>query len=127
MIPASDEHDTLPNTEGNPYVALWRAVILQAFLDMASNSLNKTTNGQKHTAIHWLLHPSRDLHTVCDFAGIHPDEVIARARRVMAENGLHWRLPPGKSAQLQFIKRSEKRKEYRLRKNMLMTGVMNGS
>jgi len=115
MIPASNEHDTIPNTEGNPYIALWRAVILQEFFDMVSNSLNKTTNGQKHTAIHWLLHPSRDLHTVCDFAGIHPDEVIARAQRAMAENGLNWRFHPGKSAQ--FIKRREKR---------LMTGAING-
>ena len=89
--------------------ALWRAVMLQAFTDMASKTKIRKLIRQKTISSYWLTHSSKNLFTVCDFAGMHPDTVMKRARRVALENGLNWKLPPGKSHKY------EVRKKYRLK------------
>lgn len=76
------DSDSLVHSDGDPYAALWRAVLMQAFFDMTCTYFPKKTRHLKHQAATYLTHHSRDLHTVCDYAGVHPDEIVKRARAV---------------------------------------------
>lgn len=88
---------------------LWKAVIMQAYQDMVSKTTIPKLIVQKYLATEWLTHPSKDLFTVCDYAGVHPDDIMRRASNAALQDGLNWRLPPGK--------RKDFEKQQRWRKN----------
>lgn len=110
---AIEENDFFPAdnnpTSRSPEERLWRAVVLQAFIDLAGNTYTEKTIHIKHRATHWLTTPSRDLFNVCDMADMQPQTIMARARRARDENGLNWRLPPRQSPHYEL------RKKYRLK------------
>ena len=73
---------------------LWRAVITQALMDAASQSLKPDIQRARREALHWLLSSSSDFETVCDHAGMDPSYVRLKARQALAR-GCEWRLPAG--------------------------------
>lgn len=73
---------------------LWRAVITQALMDAASQSLKSEARRTKHDALKWLLSESRDFEAVCDHAGFDPGYVRRRAKEAL-QRGCEWRLASG--------------------------------
>jgi len=59
-------------------VRLWRAVIVVAFEDVSSDSLNKIDAYRKKEAHTWLLGKSKDFEQVCYYAEIDPEFVKDR-------------------------------------------------
>jgi type II secretory pathway component PulJ len=89
-------------------MALWTAVITQALMDALSRSPNKEAQFHKHEAIRWLTENSKDFIEVCHNAGLNPDNVRRKAKKVIANPTL-WRAEAGKG------KRYLERKRYRLK------------
>jgi hypothetical protein len=89
-------------------MALWTAVITQAVMDALSRSANKEAQFHKHEAIRWLTENSKDFIDVCLNAGMNPDDVRKKAKRVIANPPL-WRAEAGTG------KRYLERKKYRLK------------
>lgn len=76
--------------------ALWRAVIVQALMDSASNSHKAEAKFFKTQAMQWLCGSHPDFATVCDYAGMEPAYVRRMAKRALL-NGCKWRLEAGVS------------------------------
>jgi hypothetical protein len=98
----SDDEDKIAPVRGDR--ALWRAVILQALEDAASQSKKVSEQYYKTEAIHWLEGRSEDFVTVCDLAGFAYKDVRAAAKRALL-NGCKWRLPAGTGIKAQKKKR----------------------
>lgn len=98
----------------DPHMVLWKAVILQAFADMASQSKNRELQIDKELAKIWVFSNSKDFYMVCDLANYHPDDIRKKAKEII-KNGLQWRAPAGKGA------RYEERKKYREKMKYLFT------
>lgn len=95
--------------------ALWRAVILQAFLDMASKTKNRKLVRKRDIAAFWLSEGSRSLRMVCDYADLDMDVVIKHARLVGVGQGLNWKKQAGTSPNYEIYKmRRLKRKQLKL-------------
>lgn len=86
--------------------ALWVAVITQALQDVLSNCKKSESIYQKHEAINWLTSNSKDFNDVCLCAGLNPDYVRRKAKKIIA-NPKSWRAEAGKG------KRYDERKKYR--------------
>jgi hypothetical protein len=71
-------------------IALWRAVIVQALMDAASQSNKQEMRYDKSQALCWLSGVSEDFRTVCDLAFFPPDYVRSRAEQSLAR-GCQWR------------------------------------
>ncbi len=85
--------------------ALWRAVILQALEDAASNSAKVSERYHKTQALHWLNGTGKDFVLVCDYAGLDP-EVIRKKIKQALSRGCKWRAEAGCGS-----KRTKKTKE----------------
>lgn len=63
--------------------ALWRAVILQAFVDISTNSQKVEDKIAKRFARSWLLGMSEEFKLVCSMAGYNPYYVGKKAVGIM--------------------------------------------
>ncbi len=77
--------------------ALWRAVILQALTDAASESKKYEAQLEKEKARRWLLAAGEDFATVCDLAGFDVSRVRRHVRRALA-GGCQWRMAQQESS-----------------------------
>lgn len=97
----------------SPEQRLWRAVILQAFLDLASNATSRDIVEGKHWAKLWLFSSSRDLFMVCDFADIHPHAIRKSADKIQAER-IEYRTLSGNGSR--YMERKMYRENQKLKK-----------
>ncbi|MEQ1706626.1 MAG: hypothetical protein ABL867_11745 [Rickettsiales bacterium] len=87
-------------------MALWVAVITQAIMDARSRCKKSESIYQKHEAICWLTGGSKDFNDVCLCAGLNPDYVRHKAKKIITSPE-PWRAEAGKG------KRYNERKKYR--------------
>ena len=66
--------------------ALWRAVILQAFIDMKNNSKKKLANTFRVKATLWFNLKNKDFLTVCNYANLDPYYVWKKAEIIKNNN-----------------------------------------
>ena len=69
------------------YRSLWRAVILQALLDIKSNSNNDMTNVNKAKAILWINLNKKDFLDVCHRAELSPEKVYKIKLKILENQG----------------------------------------
>jgi|CXWL01.1.fsa_nt_gi hypothetical protein len=86
--------------------ALWVAVITQAMMDALSRCKKTESLYQKHEAICWLTSNNKDFIDVCLAAGMNPDYVRLKAKKVLVAP-VPWRAEAGQG------KRYQERKKYR--------------
>ena len=86
--------------------ALWVAVITQAMMDALSRCKKSESLYQKHEATCWLTSNSKDFVDVCLSAGMNPDYVRHKAKKVLV-TPVPWRAEAGQG------KRYQERKKYR--------------
>lgn len=67
-------------------IALWRAVILQCFVDLQNNSKKKIANTYRIKALMWFNLKNPDFLTVCDYAGLDPNYVYEKSRKIKEKN-----------------------------------------
>ena len=65
------------------YRAMWRAVILQAFIDITNNYTRTEDKIAKYNAKSWLLKMSNDFIDVCVLADYDPYFVMQKAKEVI--------------------------------------------
>ena len=63
-------------------IALWKAVILQALIDLQSNSKKKIANTYRIKALMWFNLKNEDFIKTCNYAGLDPKYVYERAMKV---------------------------------------------
>ncbi|MEK6745985.1 MAG: hypothetical protein AABY33_03025 [Pseudomonadota bacterium] len=86
--------------------ALWVAVITQAMMDALSRCKKSESIYSKQEAIRWLTGNSKDFNDVCLCAGMNPDYVRRKAKKIIA-SPRNWRAEAGKGS------RYHERKKYR--------------
>ena len=86
--------------------AMWVAVITQAMMDALSKSRKSEALYYKQEATTWLTENSPSFVMVCQLAGLHPDDIRRKAKRVIAAPK-GWRMEAGKG------KRYAQRKAHR--------------
>ena len=64
--------------------ALWRSVILQAFMDLAGNSKRTEDIVAKRKALLWFSMFNQDFLTICDYANLDPAFVYKKAQLVIS-------------------------------------------
>lgn len=62
-----------------PEKSLWKAVILQAFIDLKNNSKKKIANTYRVKAILWFNMNNNDFIATCHYAGLDPQYVWKKA------------------------------------------------
>ena len=62
--------------------ALWKAVILQAFVDLKNNSKKKLANTFRVKATLWFNLKNKDFLTVCYYANLNPYYVWKKAEAI---------------------------------------------
>ena len=67
-------------------IALWKAVILQALVDLQSNSKKKIANTYRVKALMWFNLKNEEFLTVCNYAGLDPKYVYEKSRIVKDNN-----------------------------------------
>lgn len=67
-------------------IALWKAVILQAMLDLQTNSKKKIANTYRVKALMWFNLKNEDFLTVCNYAGLDPLYVYQKSQIVKKNN-----------------------------------------
>lgn len=77
-----ESHSNIP-TEERKAIALWRAVILQAILDAATDSAKPRMKSVKKAALEWLDINNPDFIEVCSYAKYSPTKVIAKAHNAL--------------------------------------------
>ena len=65
------------------YRSLWRAVILQALLDIKTNSNNNTANLNRTRAIVWINLNKKDFLDVCNRAELNPKQIYETKLRIL--------------------------------------------
>ena len=73
----------------NNYRSLWRAVVLQALLDIKSNSNNDMTNVNKAKAILWINLNKKDFLDVCHRAELNPKQIYETKLRILGQQKSH--------------------------------------
>ena len=66
----------------SPEKALWKAVLLQAFVDLQNNSKKKIANTYRVRNLFWFSIKNREFLDVCNYAGLDPDYVISKAKNI---------------------------------------------
>jgi hypothetical protein len=69
----------LHNSDVDREQSLWKAVVLQAFIDLKNNSRKKIANTHRVKAILWFNLNNSDFLAVCGFANLDPNYVWSRA------------------------------------------------
>ena len=82
-IYATDEIEEEYNKAYKGYRALWRAVIMQAMIDIENNSSRTEDCVAKAKAISWFLYPSKDFYTACLLADYDSKYVIEKAKTII--------------------------------------------
>jgi hypothetical protein len=77
---------------------LWIAVLQRAIDDACSKPNTQITAAEVQAARIWLTRPSRDFNDVCNLAGLDPEAVRDRARRLIPSDDL-----PGVGKNLQEL------------------------
>lgn len=67
-------------------IALWKAVILQALVDLQSNSKKKIANTYRIKALMWFNLKNKEFLTVCNYAGLDPKYVYEKSRLIKENN-----------------------------------------
>ena len=67
-------------------IALWKAVILQALVDLQSNSKKKIANTYRVKSLMWFNLKNKDFITVCNYAGLDPQYVYDKSRIIKKNN-----------------------------------------
>ena len=67
-------------------IALWKAVILQALVDLQSNSKKKIANTYRIKALMWFNLKNEEFITVCNYAGLDPKYVYEKSRIIKENN-----------------------------------------
>lgn len=67
-------------------IALWKAVILQALVDLQSNSKKKIANTYRVKALMWFNLKNEEFLTVCNYAGLDPKYVYEKSRIIKDNN-----------------------------------------
>ena len=67
-------------------IALWKAVILQALIDLQSQSKKKIATTYRIKALMWFNLKNQDFITVCHFAGLNPYYVYEKAQIIKNRN-----------------------------------------
>ena len=67
-------------------IALWRAVLLQAFIDLKTKSKKHVKKPVKREAVKWFRANKRDLMDVCALADYDYHMVAKKAEEILAEN-----------------------------------------
>lgn len=73
-------YDQYSNDNYKKEIALWRAVILQAFVDLRSRSSRKLARGNRIRSRLWLRLSNRNFQLVCRFARLDPFYVWDRVQ-----------------------------------------------
>lgn len=63
-------------------IALWKAVILQAAVDLKSNSKKKIANTYRIKALMWFSLKNKDFLQVCNWAGLDPKYVYKKIKPI---------------------------------------------
>ena len=66
----------------SPEKALWKAVLLQAFVDLQNNSKKKIANTYRVRSLFWFSPRNREFLDVCHFAGLDPSYVLSKAKKI---------------------------------------------
>ena len=69
----------------SPEIALWKAVILQAFVDLQNNSKKKIANTYRIRSLFWFNLKNKEFLDVCNFAGLDPNYVVSKAKKIKDE------------------------------------------
>ena len=69
-----------------PEKSLWKAVILQAFIDLKNNSKKKIANTYRVKATLWFNMNNADFITTCYYAGLDPQYVWKKASFIKNRN-----------------------------------------
>ena len=72
----------------NREVALWKAVITQALVDLGSVSHKKMAKIHRIRSIMWFNLTNKNFLTVCSFASLNPYYVYQKAQKIKKENPL---------------------------------------
>lgn len=67
-------------------IALWKAVILQALVDLQSNSKKKIANTYRIKALMWFNLKNKEFIQICNWAGLDPIYVYQKAKKVKENN-----------------------------------------
>lgn len=74
------------NTYYRGEIALWKAVILQALIDLQSNSKKKIANTYRIKALMWFNLKNEEFLQVCNWAGLDPLYVYEKSQIVKQNN-----------------------------------------
>ncbi|HSQ97271.1 MAG TPA: hypothetical protein VLL98_00965, partial [Rickettsiales bacterium] len=66
--------------------ALWKAVILQALVDLQSNSKKKIANTYRIKALMWFNLKNENFIKICNLADLDPKYVSQKAKKVKENN-----------------------------------------
>ena len=66
----------------NPEISLWKAVILQAFINLQTNSKKKVIQAHKIKALQWINLSNVDFIEVCRMANLDPYYVWTQAQKI---------------------------------------------
>ncbi len=69
-----------------PEKSLWKAVILQAFVDLKNNSKKRIANTYRVKATLWFNMNNNDFITTCYYAGLDPKYVWGKASLIKNRN-----------------------------------------
>lgn len=74
--------DFLHKSTVNSEKSLWKAVVLQAFIDLKNNSKKKIANTYRVKAILWFNMNNNDFIKVCNYANLDPYYVWSKANKI---------------------------------------------
>lgn len=66
----------------NPEKSLWKAVLLQAFVDLQNNSKKKIANTYRIKSLFWFNIKNKEFLDVCGYAGLDPNYVLSKAKKI---------------------------------------------
>lgn len=66
----------------SPEKSLWKAVLLQAFVDMQNNSKKKIYNTYRIKSTLWFNMNNKEFLDVCNYAGLDPQYVFSKAKNI---------------------------------------------
>lgn len=83
--------------------ALYKAVVLQAFLDMHNTSKKRERLNEKYSASKWLMDAGEDFKFICILAGLEPSYVHNKVKE--KKDGLNHRADNGKGIRYFYMKK----------------------